>query len=296
MTLKPCNMWLFQIHNLLLFCKNCRYCGTVKLLIFYIYPSIFSQNMLILSDPQKKIPQRKCLSQKSYYDTKRGNSFQDANKIYLQPCRRRSMAVHRPNFQRLSANIDSDTIYSTSYRKVQPAPNKIKPKDCKSLSELTGRMDLETSNGLSYIKRCGERPKCVYPKDHFGSTGWPMVFETIYAGSYSNPGIIRTTLMKPPSSKKLDHVPMENTTITKESYLPPEVTCGVKISKPSKEVWRTDFKPDYHSVTRLSYQGQRYLRCRSYKPTYQTSITEKMDCKTIQRNSYIVPDCSVNKF
>ncbi|XP_034944636.1 uncharacterized protein [Chelonus insularis] len=191
--------------------------------------------------------------------------------------------------------IESNSVYKSSYVKHEITPQK-KPRVNRKWVTY-GKLDLNTVNKITYQwPQIVEKSKRFYPRSRLRCEPTPIEFITIYMNSFSNPGQIKTVKsLKPKEIEKkyLVSVPMENTTVMKESYVPykqkfmPKGDKKIQTQKYDVKKWPSNFKPDFQTIYRESYKQfnvkSMKVHCPQYKPG---KVSSKMSSNTIYSTSY----------
>lgn len=210
---------------------------------------------------------------------------------YLQPKRARSTLYYQP-YKRPTLKLESDTTYSLSYSKLSfiPQPRTSFAKYEKMLTTKPGKIESDTIYKLSYLPSTTKKRKPFIPRTNLSIHGYHDL-TTINKTSYLNPGYVRTISFKPYQGKIQQSIPMDCTTIMKESYQ----YTPVNVKRPRKrEFWQTKFKPDYGTTNKLSYQYVEPLKKR-IRVFYKPVITAKIERDTIYNMSYQLPGRCITK-
>lgn len=184
--------------------------------------------------------------------------------------------------------IESETTYKKSYLANKYFEmNKIFKK-CENV-EITGIMDFNTTNQMSYMENFKKRTEKIFPRNHLKCEG-SNNFVSSYLDSYFNPGLVKTLPIMPKRGKLQYPEQMEFRTIMTESFQNPgklekdifKAKCGFK----------SEAKIENLTTNRLSYQKLNYQKRTNCRPKYCPILASlNFEENTIYKSSYEPPGC-----
>lgn len=203
--------------------------------------------------------------------------------VYIQPQKRLS-AYRNKIYKSPTIPIESETTYKKSY--LDNKVFEIKLKKCKN-SEVTGIIDFNTTNQLSYTGQFEKPIEKIFPRNHLKCEGCGD-FTSTYLNSYFNPGLVKTLPIKPKRGKLQHPERMECKTTMTESFQNPGIS--IKQNVKPKCLFVSEAKIENLTINRLSFKKPNYQKRKNCHPKYRPILTSsKFANNTIYKSSYKSP-------
>lgn len=215
--------------------------------------------------------------------------YKNKNCVYLQPAKAIS-AQRKKNYKPPTIKFEIESTYTKSYPANNVSLRKKIVKKCKNF-DVTGKIDYNTTNQMSYTGHYEKRVKEIFPRTHL-KCGGSANFSSTYSESFFNPGIVKTLSIKPIREKVQDPVMIDCATTMNESFQDPGVQSRTMAIKPKCKVFVTDAKIESLTVNRASYNKNGLQKRTSFRPKRpQVLVSSKMEGDSVYKSSYKPPGC-----